>query len=88
MRRSAFAVALLLATAPIASATGIVPEVRPEMRVVEVAAPTIRQDAVVKSAVVENRKATKATTQRMNTTTLVILVLAVIGALVVLGAVL
>lgn len=88
MRRSAFAVALLLATAPIASATEIVPEVRPEMRVVEVAAPTIRQDAVVKSAVVENRKATKATTQRMNTTTLVILVLAVIGALVVLGAVL
>ena len=87
MRRTAFAIALLLATAPLASATEIVPEVKPEMRAVEVAAPTIRQDAVVKANVVETRKATTATVQRMNTTTIVILVLAAIGVLAILAAI-
>jgi hypothetical protein len=78
--------ALLLATAPMASATNVMPEIKPEMRVVEAAAPSIRQEAVVQAAVAENRKATTRTVQRMNTTTIIIIVLAVIGAIVVLGA--
>ncbi len=86
MRRTTFAVALLLATAPVARAETPVPAVQPNLQVVEVAAPTVRQDAVVQTAVAENRKAMARTTQRMNTTTIVILVLAVIGALVVLSA--
>lgn len=88
MRRTTFAVALLLAAAPAARAETPVPAVQPDLQVVEGAAPTIRQDAVVRQAVVETRKATTRTAQQMNTTTLVIIVLAVIGALVVLGAVL
>ncbi len=75
--------ALLLVAAPAARAEEAP---RPNLQVVEVAAPTVRQDAVVQTAVAENRKATTRTTQRMNTTTIVILVLAVIGALVVLSA--
>ncbi len=78
--------ALLLATAPMASAADVMPEIKPEIRAVEAAAPTIRQEAVVRTAVAENRKATTRAVQRMNTTTIIIIVLAVIGAIVVLGA--
>lgn len=88
MRRSVLAVALLLATAPIAGATEITPETKPEMRVVEVAAPSIREDVAVAPERAEARTTKSAAVQQMNTTTLVILVLAVIGALVVIGTVL
>ena len=57
MRRSALAVALLLATAPVAGATEITPEVKPEMRAVEVAVPSIRKDVVIAASQVETRKA-------------------------------
>ena len=86
MRRTTFAIALLLATAPVARAETPVPTVQPDLQVVQTAAPSVRQDPV-KSAVVETRKATTLATQRMNTTTIVILVLAAIGALVVLSQV-
>ncbi len=88
MRPATFAVALLLATAPMARAETPVPAVQPDLQVVEVAAPMVRQEAVPVAAVAEARKATTRTAQQMNTTTIVILVLAVIGALVVLTGVL
>ena len=89
MRRSALAVALLLATAPVAHATEVTPEVKPELRAVEVATPSIRQDVMVAPARAEARNSRAAAVQgRMSTTTIVILVLAVIGALVLVGAVL
>lgn len=88
MRHSVLAVALLLATAPIAGATEITPETKPEMRVVEVAAPSVRTNVAVAPAHAEARTTKPAAAQQMNTTTLVILVLAVIGALVIIGAVL
>ena len=88
MRRSALAVALLLATAPVAGATEITPEARPEMRAVEVAAPSIRTDLVVAPARSETRSTDTATVRQRSTTTTVILVLAVIGAIAVLAAVL
>jgi hypothetical protein len=70
-----------------------VPAVQPDLQVVEVAAPMVRQEAVPVAAVpvaavAEARNATTRTAQQMNTTTIVILVLAVIGALVVLTGVL
>ncbi len=75
--------ALLLVAAPAARAEEAP---RPNLQVVEAAAPSIRQEAVVQAAVAENRKATTRTVQRMNTTTIIIIVLAVIGAIFVLGA--
>ena len=90
MRRSALAVALLLATAPVAGATEISPEVKPELRAVEVATPTIRKQLNVAPARAEEvRKVrTSAVQEGMSTTTIVILVLAAIGAIAVLAAVL
>ena len=90
MRRSALAVALLLASAPVAGATEITPDVRPALRAVEVAAPSIRKDVTV----APTRAVTNAKTKRaaqfegMSTTTVVILVLAIVGAIAVLAAVL
>jgi hypothetical protein len=89
MRRTALAIALLLASAPVARAETPVPTVQPDLQVVQTVAPTVRQEAVSVAAAAETRKATTATVQRrMSTTTIVILALAVIGALVVIGAVL
>lgn len=90
MRRSALAVALLLATAPLASANEVVPEVKPDLRAVDVAAPSVREGAVVIPARAEHRTTTSRTaqTEGMSTTTLVILGLALVGAIVILAAVL
>ena len=46
MRRTALAVALLLATAPVARAEGPATDVKPDLRVVETTAPAVRQEAV------------------------------------------
>ena len=90
MRYSALAVALLLATAPVVSATEVTRDVKPDLRAAEVSAPSIREGVVVVPARSETRSATAATVQerRMSTTTWVILGLAVIGAIAVLAAVL
>lgn len=86
MRRSAFAVALLLATAPIASATEVPREVKPEMRAVEVAAPSIRQDVKVAPARGEVRNTRAATVQQMSLGNIVIIALVVIGILALVSA--
>ena len=90
MRRSAFAVALLLATAPVASATEIAPDVKPDLRAAEVSAPSIREGIVVAPARSEARSTTAVAVQegRMSTTTWVILGLAAVGAIAILAAVL
>ena len=90
MRRTALAVALLLATAPVARAEGPATDVKPDLRAVEVAAPSVREDVVVAPARVDARSTTAATVQerRMSTTTWVILGLAAVGAIAILAAVL
>ncbi len=83
MRRTAMAIAVLLATAPVAGATEITPEIKPEVRAVEVAAPTIRQNLVVAPAQAEVRSAkatTRATQMDRHTWTIVIIALAVAAA--------
>lgn len=82
MRRTAMAIALLLATAPVAGATEITREVKPEVRAVEVAAPSIRQNPVVAPAQAEARdtKTTRATQMDRHTWTIVIIALAVAAA--------
>lgn len=81
MRRSTLAVALLLATAPLAHATEVTPDVKPELRAVEVSAPSIRTDIVVAPARAEARSAKAATVQQMSLTTILIIALVVIGVL-------
>ncbi len=63
MRRITFAVALLLATAPMARAETPVPTVQPDLQVVQVAAPTVRQDAVEPTIAKAQNEATKTTAQ-------------------------
>lgn len=81
MRRTALALALLLATAPVAHATEGTPDVKPELRAVEVAAPNIRTDAVVAPARTEARSGKAAAVQQLNVTTIVIIALVVVGVL-------
>ncbi len=64
MRRSALAVALLLATAPLVDATENARDIQPELRVVEAPAPTIRPAALVAPALAEARTPDAATTAR------------------------
>ncbi len=82
MRRTVMAIAVLLATAPVASATEITPEIKPEVRAVEVSAPTIRQNLAVMPAHAEARsvKTTRATQMDRHTWTIVIIALAVAAA--------
>lgn len=87
MRRSVLAVALLLATAPIAGATEIPPTAKPELRAVEVAAPAIRKDLAVAPARAEAERGVAAKREiRIDTTTLVLVVLAAIGVIAIVGA--
>jgi hypothetical protein len=88
MRRSVLAVAILLATAPVASATEAMPDVKPDLRAVEVAAPSVRTVVVVAPARAEVRTTETRTLVQRSTTTTVILVLAVIGAIAILASVL
>ena len=90
MRHSAFAVALLLAAAPVASATEVTPDVRPDVRAAAVSAPSIREGVVVVPARSEGRSTPAATAPegRMSTTTWVLLGLAAVGAIALLAAVL
>ncbi len=81
MRRTTFAVALLLATAPLAHATEIAPDVKPQLRAVEVAAPSIRTDVVVAAARAEAPNTRAATVQQMSLGTILIVALVVIGVL-------
>ncbi len=74
MRRSALAVALLLATAPVARATEVTPATGPELRVVEVAAPSIRKDVVVAPARAEARSTKAAAVERVGAGRLLIIV--------------
>jgi hypothetical protein len=76
------AFALLLATAPVAGATEITREIKPEVRAVEVAAPSIRQSpvAVAAQAEVRSTKAARATQMDRHTWTIVIIALAVAAA--------
>ncbi len=87
MRRITFAVALLLATAPVARAETPVPAVQPDLQVVQVAAPTVRQDAVEPTiAKARNEATTKATAQMgMSRNFWVLLVAVGAGALVLLA---
>jgi hypothetical protein len=85
MRRSVFAVALLLATTPRVSATEITPELKPEMRAVEVVTPTIRQDAVVRTAVAETRQTTRTTQQVSIVGDIILAALAVLGVVFILA---
>ncbi|CAN5705786.1 hypothetical protein BH23GEM5_BH23GEM5_13450 [soil metagenome] len=81
MRRTTLAVALLLATAPLAQATEITPDVKPQLRAVEVAAPSIRTDVVVARARAEAPNTRAATVQQMSLGTILIIALVVIGVL-------
>ena len=82
MRRTAMALTLLVATAPVAGATEITPEIKPEVRAVQVAAPSIRQNPAVVPAQAEARtaKTTRATQMDRHTWTIVIIALAVAAA--------
>lgn len=66
MRRTATALALLLATAPVAGATEITPEAKPNLQVVEAAAPAIRESVVVAPAHAEARSAETARARQMD----------------------
>ena len=82
MRRSALAVVLLLAAAPIAGATEITPEVKPELRAVEVAVPAIRKQVVVAPAhadEVRNVSAARARQMDRESWTIVLIAAAVIA---------
>lgn len=81
MRRTMLAVALLLATAPLAQATEITPNVKPQLRAVEVAAPSVRTDVIVAPARAEAPKTKAATVQQMSLGTILIVALVVIGVL-------
>jgi hypothetical protein len=81
MRRTTLAVALLLATAPLAQATEVTPDVKPQLRAVEVAAPSIRTDLVVAPARAEAPSTKAATVQQMSLGTILIVALVVIGVL-------
>lgn len=83
MRRTAFVIALLLAAAPAARAENPAAELKPNLQVVEVAAPTVRQDAVEPVTSERRTEATsKARAQYMTQTTWLL-----IGALVVAGVI-
>lgn len=81
MRRTAAALALLLATAPVAGATEITPETKPEIRVVEGTAPAIRQDLAIAPAHADTRstKAARAAQMDRESWTIVLVALAVIA---------
>jgi hypothetical protein len=79
MRRTTLAVALLLATAPLAQATEITPDVKPQLRAVEAAAPSIRTDVVVAPARAKALNTRAATVQQMSLGTILIIALVVIG---------
>ena len=66
MRRTAIALALLLAAAPVAGATEITPEVKPNLQVAETAAPAVRESVVVAPAQTEIRSAETARTRQMD----------------------
>lgn len=88
MRRTTFAVALLLATAPMARAETPVPAVQPDLQVVHVAAPTVRQDAVEPTiAKARNEAATKTTAQMGMSRNFWVLLVAVGAAALVLLAI-
>lgn len=82
MRRSALAVALLLATAPVAGATEITPDAKPELRAVEVAVPQIRKQIAVAPARAEevrNVSAARARQMDRESWTIVLIAAAVIA---------
>lgn len=79
MRRTAAALALLLATAPVASATEIIPEAKPEIRVVEGTAPAIRQDIAIAPADAHSTKAARTAQMDRESWTIVLVALAVIA---------
>ncbi len=87
MRRSALVVALLLATAPVANATEVTPNAKPDLRAVEVAAPSIREDIKVAPVRPETRSTKASTVQQVNLTNVIIIALVVIGILALVSAI-
>ncbi len=79
MRRSALALVLLLAAAPVANATQVTPGVKPDLRAAEGAAPIIRSDVVPAPARVEAQSIRASTVQRLDTRTILIFVLVVLA---------
>ena len=85
MTRIALTLGLLLAAAPAVSATESGRDLKPELRVAEGAAPAIRQQTPVAPVQVDARsaKSTRVRDIRLDTSTLVIVGLIVLGVVLV-----
>ena len=88
MTRIALVLSLLLATAPAVSATESVRDLKPELRIVEGAAPAIRQQTPVIPVRTEAQAAnsTRARDIRLDTSTLIVVGLIVLGVVLIASA--